>query len=68
MNNIYYDIITDPIRINSKLKEAPEAHKSIFGYAKSSRGAEDYGKLVVQVINDETVTRNQSASKVAVTA
>ena len=68
MNNIYYDIIADPIRVNSKLKEAPEAHKSIFSYAKSSRGAEDYGKLVVQVINDETIARNQSTSTVAVTA
>lgn len=53
MNNIYYDQITDPIRVNSKLKEAPEQHKSIFAYDISSRGAEDYSKLVVQVINDE---------------
>lgn len=68
MNNIYYDIICDPIRINSKLKEAPEQHKSIFSYAKSSRGAEDYGKLVVQVINDETILSKPKSERIAVTA
>jgi len=68
MNNIYYDMISDPIRINSKLKEAPEAHKSIFSYAKSSRGAEDYGKLVMQVLNDESVMRNHKGARAAATA
>ena len=68
MNNIYYDIISDPIRINSKLKEAPEQHKSIFSYAKSSRGAEDYGKLAVQVINDETMLSKPKSERIAVTA
>ncbi len=68
MNNIYYDIISDPIRINTKLKEAPEKHKSIFSYSKSSRGAEDYGKLTVQVINDEKTSMNMRAEKVALTA
>lgn len=68
MNNIYYDHITDPIRINSKLKEAPEQHKSIFAYDNSSRGAEDYGKLVVQVINDEHYQTSHRDQRVAVTA
>jgi len=68
MNNIYYDMISDPIRINTKLKEAPELHKSIFAYAKSSRGAEDYGKLVVQVLNDEQIVNNHKGQKIAVTA
>lgn len=53
MNNIYYDIISEPIRVNARLKEAPERHMSIFRYAKSSRGAEDYNKLVMNVLNDE---------------
>jgi len=68
MNNIYYDMISDPIRINTKLKEAPEHHKSIFAYAKSSRGAEDYGKLVVQVLNDEQIVTNHNSQTVAATA
>ncbi|MFW5990707.1 MAG: ParA family protein [Candidatus Nanoarchaeia archaeon] len=53
MNNIYYDIISEPIRVNARLKEAPERHMSIFRYAKGSRGAEDYNKLVLNVLNDE---------------
>lgn len=39
-----------PIRINSKLKEAPKHGKSIFSYDKRSFGAEDYGKLSEEVI------------------
>ena len=39
-----------PIRVNSKVKEAPKYGKSIFAYAKSSPGAEDYGKLVEEVV------------------
>jgi chromosome partitioning protein len=71
MNNIYYDIISDPIRINSKLKEAPEKRMSIFTYAKSSRGAEDYGKLVTMILNDEVFKKKSHSSKdapIAITA
>ena len=39
-------LVTDPVRANAKLKEAPRAHKSIFSYAKRSPGAQDYWKLV----------------------
>ncbi len=46
-------LLTDPIRLNSKLKEAPKAHKSIFSYAKKSPGAEDYWKLVKLVLENE---------------
>lgn len=53
MRNDYYELITDPIRTNSKLREAPKARKSIFSYAKRSRGAEDYRKLVKTIIRDE---------------
>lgn len=41
---------TNPIRYNSKLKEAPRSGKSIFAFAKSSYGAIDYGALVDQVL------------------
>ncbi|NOZ80049.1 MAG: ParA family protein [DPANN group archaeon] len=56
LQNEYYDIITEPIRQNSKLKEAPLHRKSIFTYARSSRGAKDYGRLVMQVLADEART------------
>ncbi len=46
----YDGLSTDPIRVNSKLKEAPKYGKSIFAYARSSPGAKDYGKLVEDVL------------------
>lgn len=45
--------ITSPIRINSKLKDAPKKGMSIFEYAKYSRGAKDYKKLVDFVVAKE---------------
>ena len=45
--------ITDPIRENVKLAEAPGQFKTIFEYAPTSYGAEDYGKLVESVMAGE---------------
>ena len=45
--------VCKPITVNSKLKEAPKSGESIYDYAKSSRGAEDYNKLVEKVITNE---------------
>jgi chromosome partitioning protein len=53
MQNDYYELLTEPIRVNSKLKEAPKAMKSIFSYAPSSRGSKDYETLVRLVLSDE---------------
>lgn len=49
----FYEYTTHPIRINSKLKEAPSKGMSIFSYAPASRGAKDYAKLVKIIINEE---------------
>ena len=49
----YNGIVTLPIRVNSTLKEAPEKGQSVFEFAKSSRGAKDYMKLVETVIDGE---------------
>ena len=46
-------MVSEPIRISSKFKEAPRAQKSIFGYAPKSRAADDYMTLVENVISDE---------------
>jgi chromosome partitioning protein len=46
-------LVAEPIRINAKLKEAPKAHKSIFSYARSSTGAQDYWKLIKLVLENE---------------
>ena len=43
-------LTTEPIRNNSKLKEAPKMGKSIFSYSRSSPGAKDYGVLVEAVL------------------
>ncbi len=46
----FSQICSYPIRINSKLKEAPKYGKSIFSYAASSRGSKDYSQLVEEVL------------------
>lgn len=53
MQNEYYNLVADPIRISSKFKEAPDKKKSIFAYDKSGKGAEDYERLVKTVLRDE---------------
>lgn len=58
LQNDYYDVLTEPIRVNSKLKEAPKMMKSIFAFAPSSRGAKDYGSLVQVVLSDEATLLN----------
>ncbi|MEM4263815.1 MAG: ParA family protein [Candidatus Woesearchaeota archaeon] len=50
IKNEFENLVSTPIRINSKVKEAPKHGKSIFSYAKSSPGAQDYGKLVDEVL------------------
>ena len=50
MQNEFSELISYPIRANSKLKEAPKYGKSIFSYAENSPGAKDYGKLVEDVL------------------
>ncbi len=46
-------LVNEPIRANSKLKEAPKAKMSIFSYDKKSAGAEDYWKFVKLVLENE---------------
>lgn len=46
-------LLADPIRVNSKLKEAPKAKMSIFTYDKKSTGAEDYWKFTKLVLENE---------------
>jgi len=50
MKKEFGKLVSVPIRQNSKLKEAPKYGKSIFSYAKSSSGAQDYNKLVEEVL------------------
>ena len=50
MKNEFNGLVSSPIRVNSKLKEAPKYGKSIFSYARSSPGAKDYEKLTDEVM------------------
>ncbi len=58
IQNEYPELASYPIRMNSKLKEAPKHGKSIFSYAKSSPGAKDYGRLVDDVLAMEVLIQN----------
>jgi len=53
IQNEFYNIVTDPIRVDSKLKECPLEKKSIFAHAKNSKAAKDYMKLVTSLLRDE---------------
>ena len=46
-------LVAEPIRANSKLKEAPKSKMSIFTYDKKSTGAEDYWKFTKLVMENE---------------
>lgn len=60
----FEDRCYDPIRINTKLREAPSAKQTIFEYAPTSHGAEDYMRLV-QRITSVTATGAQAQTRVA---
>ena len=66
LRNEFYDLLSEPIRVNSKLKEAPKFGKSIFAYDMKSRGAKDYMQLVKSVINDEEKMKASSDESVDV--
>lgn len=42
----FHDKVLPAIRVNTRLKEAPQHKQTIFEYAPDSRGAQDYRKLV----------------------
>ena len=63
MNKEFFGSVSDPIRINSKLKEAPGSKKSIFEYAKYSNGAKDYAKLVEMVLRQEKDQAGHSVNR-----
>lgn len=49
LTRYFKDKVLDPIRINTRLKEAPSKQQSIFEFAPRSAGAVDYEQLVVSV-------------------
>lgn len=51
MQSHFKDRVLPPIRVNTRLKEAPSHKQTIFDYAPYSRGAADYRRLVRWVAN-----------------
>lgn len=54
----YQKQICEPVRYNVRLSEAPGYGQTIFEYAPSSSGAEDYRRLCERVIRDEGKSPN----------
>ena len=50
LRGYFHDKVLPPIRVNTRLKEAPRHRKTIFEYAPESRGASDYKKLIRWVV------------------
>ncbi len=50
LQNMSYEKVTNPIRMNSKIKECVKKQKSIFSYAPSSLGAQDFKELVKNIL------------------
>jgi chromosome partitioning protein len=58
LRGYFKDKVLPPIRINTRLKEAPSHKKTIFEYAPDSHGARDYRKLVDWVISQSDSRQN----------
>ncbi|MBA2661474.1 MAG: ParA family protein [Bradymonadaceae bacterium] len=53
LQGYFHDKVLPPIRVNTRLKEAPRHQQSIFEYAPDSRGASDYERLVKWVVEQQ---------------
>jgi len=51
LERYFKEKVLPPIRINTRLKEAPAEHKSIFEFAPKSPAAEDYQALVEKIVD-----------------
>lgn len=51
MQSYFGDRVLPPIRVNTRLKEAPSHKQTIYEYAPASRGAADYRRLVQTVLS-----------------
>ncbi len=63
MQSHFRDRVLPPIRVNTRLKEAPSHRQTIFEYAPYSRGAADYKRLVRWVAEHFANTRQQHAEE-----
>ncbi|MFT4311949.1 MAG: ParA family protein [Candidatus Woesearchaeota archaeon] len=54
IQNHFYERVTNPIHVNSKLKEAAKRKCSIFAFAPKNRASDDFRELVRNVLYDES--------------
>lgn len=59
LRGYFHDKVLPPIRVNTRLREAPRHRKTIFEYAPESRGASDYEKLIQWVVQHKHQQREQ---------
>ncbi|MBA7491879.1 Sporulation initiation inhibitor protein Soj [subsurface metagenome] len=52
LQEFFKNKVTTPIRINVRLSECSSFHKTIFEYDPHSRGAQDYQKLVKEIMSE----------------
>jgi chromosome partitioning protein len=52
LRRYFRDKVTPPVRVNTRLKEAPAHKQTIFEYDARSRGAEDYRRLVRCIVEE----------------
>lgn len=57
----FHDKVLPPVRVNTRLKEAPAESKTIFEYAPESRGAIDYRRLVNWLVKQQDQRLQASA-------
>jgi len=62
LNSYFKERVMSPIRINTVIKEAPSHKKTIFEHAPDSRGAEDYRRLVKEVIERCELRRSEKSA------
>jgi len=68
LKSYFKERVMPPIRVNTRLKEAPSHKKTIFEYAPKSRGAVDYRALVNRVVEQCDAASKQTQKKEAANA
>jgi chromosome partitioning protein len=62
----FADRVATPVRINTRLREAPMEKRTIFEYAPDSHGAEDYAALADRILSDGATTAQEALARASV--
>lgn len=64
MQSEFYGLVTEPIHLNSKVRESPGVQKAVILYNKNGKGSQDYKSFIKAVLRDEA-KYDSKASKIA---